>query len=154
MHNAKITVFNRYYSKQLKAYTWYPHVLSGVYFNADKSANIAKTGLENADIAKLHVPYRIEDGRIFIGDLEYMTPKEWERQTNDSYATTVTFQEGQDFFILGGFAEEPIPDNDPIFNQGTMTGLEDYMNRYFDDVYSITSVGKYTAIPHFEIGGA
>lgn len=154
MHNATVTVFNRYYSKQLKAYTWYPHVLSGVYFNADKSANVEKTGLENADTAKLHIPYKLDGERVLIGDLEYMTPKAWEQQPNDSYDNIITFKTGEDFFILGDFASEPINDDDEVFNQGTYTGFEDYMNRYFDDVYSITTVGKYDLIPHFEIGGA
>lgn len=154
MYKDTVTVFNRYYSKQLNTATWYPHVLKNVDFNADKAANIEKTGLENADAAKLHVRYNAKDGTEKIGELQYLPPKQWEEQTNDMYEKTITFQEGIDFFMLGEFPESPISDNDPQYNTGTLSGFEDYMNRKYDDVYSITSVGKYSIIPHFEIGGA
>ena len=142
MYNKTVTVFNRYKSKQL-GITWYPHVIHECYFNADKGANISKTGLENADTAKLHVPY-VGD---YIGDLKYLTPKEWDRQTNDKYKTTITFSEGEDFFVLGEFPEITVNESD------YPEGFFQYMNNLYDDVYRITTVGKYTLIPHFEIGG-
>ena len=66
MFNATVTVFNRYYSKQLDKYTWYPHVIHNCYFNADKAANIEKTGLVDADSATLHIPFSFEDGKTMI----------------------------------------------------------------------------------------
>lgn len=143
MYNTTVTVFNRYKSKQLGT-TWYPHVLHGCYFNADKGANIAKTGLDNADTAKLHVQVSGDK----IGKLKYLPPKEWDGQPNDMYMTTVTFSEGEDFFVLGEFDETPV--NDADYNEG----FYQYMNDQYDDVYKITTVGRYKLIPHFEIGGA
>ena len=146
MYNETVTVFNKYKSKQLGT-TWYPHVLKGCYFLADKSANIEKTGIENADSAKLHVKYKDNDG-IKIGDLQYITPKEWDKQTNDKYENSITFSEGEDFFALGEFEEIIIKESD------YPEGFFQHMNDTYDDVYRITTVGKYTVIPHFEIGGA
>ena len=143
MYNKTVTVFNRYKSKQL-GITWYPHVLHGCYFNADKGANVEKTGLENADSAKLHVPYLGD----MIGELKYLTPKEWDKQPNDEYMHTITFSEGEDFFALGEFPETAVNESD------YPEGFFQYMNQNYDDVYKITTVGKYTVIPHFEIGGA
>ena len=148
MYNKTVTVFNLYRSKQLGTVTWYPHVLRGCYFNADKGANIQKTGLENADAAKLHVKYRLVDGKKMIGDLEYVEPKAWDKQTNDLYGKTVTFKSGDDFFLVGEFPEDPINGNE------IQEGLFQYMNTRFDNVYRITTVGSYDAIPHFEVGGA
>ena len=148
-----VTVFNLYRSKQLGTATWYPHVLSGCYFNADKAANVEKTGLENADSARLHVPYRIKDGKIFLKsinnkEIEYLLPKEWDSQTNDKYENTITFSEGEDFFIVGIFPEEPIEDS------SYRGGVFSYLNSTHDQVYRINTAGKYELIPHFEIGGA
>lgn len=147
MYNNTVTVFNRYRSKQLGT-TWYPHVLRGCYFNADKGANIEKTGLENADSSKFHVPYYLKDGVEMVGDLKYLTPKKWDEQPNDEYLTTITFLEGVDFFMLGEYPETPV--NESEYTEGFFQ----YMNDTYDDVYRITTVGKYSVIPHFEIGGA
>lgn len=153
MYNDTVTVFNLYRSQQLGIATWYPHVLTGCYFNADKAANIAKTGLENADSAQLHIPYNVQNGKIIIcgkdsKELQYLLPKEWDTQTNDMYENTVTFTEGEDFFMIGEYLETPVDDS------AYRGGLFSYLNSNFDQVYKISSVGKYDVIPHFEIGGA
>ena len=148
MYDTTVTVFNLYRSKQLGTSTWYPHVISGCYFLADKAANIAKTGLENADSARLHIPYIMTDGETMIGDLEYKDPKEWDAQTNDMYAKTITFTEGEDFFLVGEYPEKPVLDSD------YRNGFQSYLNTLYDHVYQINTAGKYSVIPHFEIGGA
>lgn len=148
MYNDTVTVFNLYRSKQLGTATWYPHVVENCYFNADKGANIQKTGLENADIAKLHIKYRVVDGKKMIGELEYKEPKEWDAQTNDKYDETITFKDGEDFFVKGDLSGDPIDDN------SFRGGFFQYMNSIHDNVYRITTVGLYKTIPHFEIGGA
>lgn len=148
MYNKTVTVFNLYRSKQLGTATWYPHVIKNCYFNADKGANIQKTGLENADTAKLHIKYRFKNGKKMIGDLEYLDPKEWEKQTNDTYLNAITFKSGDDFFVIGDYADGPVDGN------SFPEGFFQYMNARYDNVYRITTVGKYDIIPHFEIGGA
>lgn len=148
MFNTTVTVFNLYKSEQLGTATWYPHVVKNCYFNADKSANIEKTGLENADTAKLHIRYKKENEKVMIGELQYLPPKEWDKQTNDMYENTITFTDGEDFFVVGEYAEKPIDD------EKYRGGLFNYLNRSRDDVYRITNVGMYKLIPHFEIGGA
>ena len=56
MYDKTVTVFNKYTDKNDAIY-WYPHVISGVTLITDKAANIAKTGLDTADTANLHVPF-------------------------------------------------------------------------------------------------
>ena len=67
MYDKTVTVFNKY-PDQSGNIRWYPHVLYGVDLIIDKAANIAKTGLDSADTANLHVKYRIKDGKKMIGD--------------------------------------------------------------------------------------
>jgi hypothetical protein len=68
-------------------------------------------------------------------------------------ATSLTFSDGQefDFFIAGEWG-----DGSPISDDAYgIDGFYNYMNRTFDNVFAITSVGgPYTVIPHFEITGA
>jgi len=58
-------------------------VLSGVDLIIDKAANVAKTGLDSADTANLHVKYHTVDGTVMVGDKPYLPPKEGGKQPND-----------------------------------------------------------------------
>ena len=82
MYDKTVTVFNKYTDQNDNIY-WYPHVLSGVDLIIDKAANVAKTGLDSADTANLHVKYHSGDGTVMVGDKPYLSPKEWEKQPND-----------------------------------------------------------------------
>ena len=152
MYNRTVTVFNRYENEVLEKHIWYPHILRNVDLIVDKAARQVKTGLENADKASLHIKYQDIDAVHVIdaGEgkvLAYLPPDEWDRQTNDAYASSITFTEGEDFFLVGEYPEEPI-DDDTYRN-----GLYDFLNKTHE-VYKIKSVGTYYMIPHFEIGGA
>lgn len=150
MYDKTVTVFNKYTDQNDNIY-WYPHVLSDVDLLVDKAANVAKTGLDGADTANLHVKYRIVDGNKMIGDKPYLPPKEWENQPNDDLSESITFASG-DFFIQGEYTETPILDSD--YANRVDGGFYDYINKRHDYVFLITTVGgPYTLIPHFEIGG-
>lgn len=184
MFDKTVTVFNKYIDQKDEIY-WYPTVISGCQLLDDKAANVAKTGLENADEANLHIRYTnksigtiaesywkdvngryildtkgheiglvVDTGKPIckkhVGGKTYLPPKEWKAQTNDKLAETVTFADG-DFFIEGEYSEETIRDSDYATRLGG--GFYDYLNKKKDNVFLITSVGTYTLIPHFEIGG-
>ena len=51
----------------------------------------------------------------------------------------------------GKYPETVIADED--YTSRTNNGFYDYLNKKMDNVFLITSVGSYTLIPHFEIGG-
>lgn len=148
MYTDTVTIFNKH--KTAQGTTWYPTVLHNVDVNTDKGANVAKTGLESADTAKLHVKYTLTDGTITISGKPYKGPKEWATQSDMGFPTSLTFTGGADFFVRGEYAETPISDADPAYKNG----FYDYINKTRDDVYLITTVGgPYKLIPHFEIGG-
>ena len=151
MYNKTVTVFNKYEDQTGEIY-WYPHVLSGVDLIVDKAANIAKTGLDSADTAKLHIKYHSGDNTVMVGDLPWLPPKEWEKQPNDELSESITFDSG-DFFMEGEYSTDQIKDSD--YTDRVNGGFYDYINKRHDYVFLITNVGgPYTLIPHFEIGGA
>ena len=151
MYNKTVTVFNKYEDQTGEIY-WYPHVLSGVDLIVDKAANIAKTGLDSADTAKLHIEYHSGDNTVMVGDLPWLPPKEWEKQPNDELSESITFDSG-DFFMEGEYSTDQIKDSD--YTDRVNGGFYDHINKRHDYVFLITNVGgPYTLIPHFEIGGA
>ena len=81
MYDKTVTVFNKYTDKNDAIY-WYPHVISGVTLITDKAANIAKTGLDTADTANLHVPFKVCEGERTVCNLSYLTPKVWKTSEN------------------------------------------------------------------------
>ena len=149
LHTDTVTVFNRYDSEVSgeNYNTWYPTVIKGVKRTVDKAARQNKSGLENADAASLSVPYKVSGGNIFVTSKQYLPPKDWDEQVNENLPNTITFTEGEDFFIRGEYGTEPIRDAD------YRGGFYNYINSHYDDVFLINSVGFYKLIPHFEISG-
>lgn len=146
MYQDTITLFNRYDSRL--GDMWFPTVLHNVDLNIDKAAIVEKYGADSTDNARLHIKFTEEDGEIFIEGKRYLLPKEWDKQVNDDLANTITLSSGEkfDFFFVGEWDNtEPINDDDYT------TGFYDYMNKTYDEVFSITSAAKYSLIPHFEV---
>lgn len=148
MYSDSVTVFTRY-EDSFGDITWYPTVIHGVNLMIDKAAIVAKYGAESKDNAVLNIRYQMVDGQVMVADKPYFPPKEWERQTNDKLPLSITFASGKeyDFFMLGDYGStEPISDKE-------YKGFFSYIKEEYDFVFSIASVAKYTAIPHFEIMG-
>lgn len=149
MFNDTVTLFNRYESRL--GDTWYATVLHNVHLNMDKAAIIAKYGAESQDNAILNIHYKTVDGKKMVGEKAWLPPKEWDKQVNDMLPQTLTFTSGQafDFFMMGVWdGPEVISDDDYT------EGFYDYINRRYDYVFAITSVGgPYSVIPSFQIMG-
>ena len=150
MFKDTITVFNSY-EDSLKNVTWYPTVIHGVNLLIDKAAIVAKYGAESKDNAILNIHYHTVDGQIMVDGKPYLPPKEWDRQTNDRLAESITFTSGTDFdfFVFGEY-----PITEPIADDDYLDGFYNQVNSEYDYVFAITSVAKYSVIPHFEIMGA
>lgn len=148
MYTDTVTFFNKYVDEAGDIY-WYPHLLTNVDLNVDKAANVAKTGLDSADTANLHIKYRVIAGKRMIGNLLWLPPKEW--KTQGDLLKSITFAVG-DFFIAGEYTEEPVRNSE--YENRANSGFYDYLNKHKDYVFLVTNVGgPYTIIPHFEIGG-
>ena len=151
MYKDTVTLFNRYTTKDRKI-VWYPTILHGVNLNVDKASIVAKYGSNSQDNAVLNVKYHSGDDAVMVSDKRYLLPKEWNRQTEDVLAESLTFTAGTqefDFFYVGEWeSEEPIADSDYA-----NSGFYSYMKKTYDEVFSITSVAKYSVIPHFEVVG-
>lgn len=150
MYKDTVTLFNRYTTKDRKI-IWYPTVLHGVNLNVDKASIVAKYGSNSQDNAVLNVKYRSKDDVVTVGGKRYLFAKEWNKQTEDVLADSLTFasdKEEFDFFYEGEWeSDEPILDGDYT------SGFYSHMNKTYDNVFAITSVSKFSVIPHFEVVG-
>lgn len=158
MYKDTITLFNRVSGG------WIPTVLTGVDLNADRGAIIQQYGANSTDNAKLHIICGTDGS---VNGISVHSPK--------SYAGEgIAFRYGNDFdFFWHGVWEEPTPvesetvesetaesvtvaetvaeDDPPIKDSDYTNGFYDYMRKNFDEVYCITSVARYSVIPHYEI---
>ena len=150
MYKDTVTLFNRYTTQDRKI-VWYPTVLHGVNLNVDKASIVAKYGSNSQDNAVLNVKYHSGDNAVMVEDKQYLLPKEWSRQTENVLAESLTFasdKEEFDFFYEGEWeSDEPILDGDYT------SGFYSHMNKNYDNVFAITSVSKFSVIPHFEVVG-
>lgn len=149
MFDKTITLFNHYKSRL--GDMWYTTVIHNANLLIDKAAIIAKYGAESNDNAILNIHYDLVDGQIMVDGKPYLPPKEWSHQTNDKLPESITFTSGKDFdfFMLGEYES-----TEPIADDNYVDGFYNYINDEYDYVFAVTSVAKYTAIPHFEIMGA
>lgn len=133
MFNDVVTVFN------LCNGLWYPAVLHNVRLQTKSGIKQKNNGISSEDNAMLFV--QTSSGRI--GDKTYLPPKEWLLSAKDS---NVTFTEGG-FFVSGEYT-------DVVSDEDYTDGYYSHMRETHDDCYLITTVQRFTVIPHFEIGGA
>lgn len=148
MYDSTVTIFNRSGSEK-KGFVWFPTLIMGVNLIIDKGAGMAKTGLADANKANLHIRYRTVDKQIIVEGKQFLLPKEWQRQADGDKAVTLTFSEGEDFFLEGEYPIEPVSEDDILYTNGFFA----YLKQSRDNVFKINTVGKYGLIPHFEIGG-
>lgn len=148
MYQDTITLFNRKPGERGQGDTWYPTVIKGVNLLIDRAAILEKYGPESKDSASLHIRYQMRNGEIaIVCDSEtvkpWMPPKEWDR-TEDA----LTFSTEGDFFCKGEWTGGIVADTD----YGP-EGFYSHMNQTRDYVFTVSSVARYSAIPHFEIMG-
>lgn len=148
LSNATITVFNAYTDAEDKLY-YYASIIKDVHAIADKGAAQTKTGLEDADSFWCSIPYAVNGDDIYVNGKRYLGPIAWEKQINDDLPNTLTFCEGKDLILKGVWTGDSIIKSADYSRQG----FYDYLLRNYDDVYIVSSVGKYDLIPHFEVRG-
>lgn len=131
-----VTVYNRLLDEDTDVETWIPHVLEHVELVVTKGANVSKSGMENADSAKLNIaPVQLEN---------YVSPKVWKRMEAEERERHFTFTGGEDFFVEGDVSGEPV----------LPEGFYGYMKSRYDNVFKVTDVDNYKdVLPHLEVGG-
>ena len=133
-YNKTVTVFNNAPSDDVMGDdTWYPTVLHNVRVLETRGRNVAKSGIEAADSAKLHI-------RTDNLEKPYVEPKAWDELADKSKAFTLCQE--RDFFVIGDVADTQVT-----------ADLFQYMKDNHDGVYMITNADKFELIPHLEVGG-
>lgn len=161
IYSQTITLFNRIPGKNGDPTMWIPTVIDGVHLSFTKSSSWNDHGGSTSDDVKLNVRYKPSGDdalvrcRISAEDetvcfKKWYEPKSWRKQPDPYDCLTFSFGENDDFdfFIEGVFDEFDLPISDQNFER---RGFYNYMNAEYDNVFVITSVSKYSLIPHFEI---
>lgn len=130
-----ITVFNRADGEGvLSDDVWFATVLDHVRVVETKGTANNSAGLSETDTVSIHIMEKYLEK-------PYLDPKAWSKLLDKTEAFTLT--QGHDFIVIGDCSEVS---TDAIDFYQTMKNT-------YDGVYRITNVSKYTAIPHFEVGG-
>jgi hypothetical protein len=133
-YNKTVTIWNCSASDDLmESETWYPTVLHNVRLRETQGANVAASGIDEADSAILHV---LTTNLV----KPYKAPIEWSKSEDKTESFTLC--QDKDFFVVGDVSDV-VPTSEFLR----------YMKANYDGVYQITHVDKYDLIPHFEIGG-
>lgn len=136
--NKTVTLFNRSFNAETEEEIYYQTLLEGVDLVETKGANVSKSGMENADAAKLYVDFNN------IAKT-YLPPKEWKNLPDKCKQHFLTFTPATDFFVKGDCTGATLPEENAY----------EWMQENFDDVYKVTTVDKYEDIlPHLEVGGS
>ena len=136
--NDTVTVFNRYFDIITEEEMWFPTLLKGVNLVSTKGANISKSGLNDADTARLFIDVDSVENKT------YHTPKLWNQLTVEDKANAFTFQTDTDFFVKGDLTDvEPFENN-----------FFEWVLNHYDYVFKVSTVDEYSdVLPHLEIGG-
>ena len=136
MYRDTVTVFCRYNGQ------WKGTVLENVDLNIDRAMMLRQYGENSQDRAKLHIKYRENNG-YWVGRNRFVSPSEYSGEEG-----TFTLAEGNNLsFFMEGVA--------PILSASDasyLDGFFDYMNSHYQ-VFAVSSVARYSVIPHFEIIG-
>ena len=145
MYQDTITLFNRKPGGRGEGDTWIPTIIKNVDLNIDRAAILAKYGADSQDNAILHIGYHRDGERILVAGKPWEPPKEWGQNEN-----SLTFASGTkfDFFWKGEWDGGIVSDS-----QYGDEGFYNWMNRTHDYVFAVSSVARYSVIPHFEIMG-
>ena len=139
--NKKITIWNKHTDGVWKNEIWIPTVIENVRLLVSKGNNIMKSGLDNADSARLH----IMDG-ISIPEKEYMPFVEWRNISPDNKKKYFTLDsENDSFFVEGDVSTLDASGKDNFF---------DYVKRNYNNCFRITKVDRFEIIPHYEVWGS
>lgn len=119
-------------------------VLTGVFMDAAKAANVRASGLEGADAVNLFVPFDVIATDGVTGNAKkFVSSKRYEElYDKDGFWTLAV---GNNCFFVKGAVVEP----EQSFQ---------YINSNYDDVYRVTKVDEKdfgsAHMQHWEIGGA
>lgn len=128
--NADITLYNRYYNKNIRLDEYRRTVIRGVHFYVDNKVTVTTEGLRSADVYKVRIPVSADSGgAVFVSARDYKG--EW---------GTWTLQ--ADDYIVRGVLETEIERPAELHKEA-------------EQVFRITSWSdnRFGSLPHWRVGG-
>ena len=146
MYEDVVTLFNRKVTDA--GVLWYPTVIEGVHVAPESVAAEAGYGRARDDRAAVLIPYVWAGGAPCVGGKTYVPPKLWQKV--EEPAAYVTFAGGEDFDF---FITENWLGTEPVEDGAWPGGFYGYLAGQRDNVFAVTAVSRYKALPHFEVTG-
>ena len=143
-----VTVYNGHENVDTLKNEYNITVLRGVLLDISKGANVIKSGLENADAARLFIPFSIKAVSGITGEEQiYAEPRDYERLEDKSGHWTIRTggqSSNKDCFFVKGEVVERDKDYQDI-------------NAYYDNVFRVSSVDPRDFgsedMQHWEVSG-
>lgn len=131
--NADITLYNKYYDRELGRDAYLRSYLYDVNWQGARAVTVGDKGILTADFTEVFIR------RDVVTDKIYLKPKDWANQANKDHYFTLNAGD----VIVKGIIDYEI----------ATASTKELVNSY-DDVLTIISVVDLTdtAIPHWEIG--
>lgn len=147
-----VIVYNRYVRKTDEAEQYFGTRFDNVRIELTEGANIAKSGLENANVCTI----KVDTASVEKSGKSYKAPKVWQKLTTEEMVENFTLNKGEDFFVIVGKADLGIDVDLPegmIDSDIYPGGFFEHVKNKYGYAYSVDTVDVYTLIPRFEIGG-
>ena len=140
-YNNTVTIWNKYVTGKYENEIWIPTLIKNVRLIVSEGNNIAKSGVENVDAARLHI-----DDQISQSSKPYISPMEWLKLPEDKKANYYTLESVNDsFFVEGDKTTEDYATHPNSFYE--------HMKQTYDNCFRINKVDRFGLIPHFECWG-
>ena len=125
-----VTIYNAHENQKSGKTEYNVTILDGVFLDVSKGTNVAKTGSDNADAARLFIPFSVEAKNGLTGAVQtYVRPKVYENAEDKSglwtLRTSGSTSPSACFFAIGKIVKQ--------------AGYQE-INRICDDVFRISSV--------------
>ncbi len=147
-----VVVYNRYVNGLMEAETYFGTRFDKVRVELTEGANIAKSGLENANVCVI----KVNTASIKKSGKSYKAPKVWVKLTTEEMVENFTLNKGEDFFVIVNKDDLGIDVDLPegmVDSDVYPGGFFEYVKNKYGYAYSVDTVDVYTLIPRFEIGG-
>lgn len=156
-----ITLFNRKPGQKGDDTVWIPTVIEGVHLIINRASSWDSRGGRAQDNATLNIRYQKSDSDVLVkckdafgqgADFykKWYEPKAWKKLASPDNVITFSFGDNEDFdfFVEGTHAEFGPAIKDSDFQRKSFYW---YMNNEYDNVFAISSVSRFSLIPHFTI---
>ena len=144
-----VVLYNRHYNDTLETEYYFGTLFENVRIELTQAENINKSGMKDADSFLVKIPND--------GTLNYANPPDWENMSEEEKLKHFNLRSNDFDFVVIVKKDELLIDRElPV----GLINSDDYPGKFFQymvnekgNCYKVNTIGVYSLIPRFEIGG-